>query len=375
MSVKLGITGSDGLVGWHIRAWNRTYRPDIEVRLASRDAFSDLAALTAFARDVDAIVHCAGMNKGPDAEVEVVNKHLAQQLALACEAAAAGGSRYPRLAFTNTSHWERATGYGIGKRAAGDLLIALAERHGSTCANLILPHIFGEFGRPYANSVVSTFCYQLARGETPQIQVDGDLELVHAHSVAERCVRAALDGEHGTIRVTGEPLKVSALHRQLSDMADLYFDKNMVPSLSAPLVRDLFNTLRSYRFPEHAEIKVAQHNDPRGRLFESVRALNGGQTFFSTTLPGATRGNHFHTQKFERFLVCAGEGEIRLRRLFSNDVHVLKVSGSEPRAVDMPTFHPHSITNTGAGELLTLFWANEIFDPNRPDTFAEAVLP
>ena len=92
------------------------------------------------------------------------------------------------------------------------------------------------------------------------------------------------------------------------------------------------------------------------------------------TLPGVTRGDHLHTRKFERFLVCAGNAEIRLRRLFSSDVQVLKVNGSEPSAVDIPTFHSHSITNTGSDELLTFFWSDEIFDPNQPDTYAESVL-
>lgn len=95
----------------------------------------------------------------------------------------------------------------------------------------------------------------------------------------------------------------------------------------------------------------------------------------STTHPGVTRGNHFHTYKFERFLVCAGDAEIRLRKLFSDEVHLFKVSGDAPCYIDMPTFHTHSIINVGEREVMTMFWAGEIFDPANPDTFSEKVLP
>jgi UDP-2-acetamido-2,6-beta-L-arabino-hexul-4-ose reductase len=373
MSLKIGITGAQGLIGWHIRAWLHAHRPDIEVRLGTRDTFADPGTLARFADGLDAIVHCAGMNRGDDRAVEEGNLDIARRLAAACDAVAGAGGRYPHVVYANSTHRDRDTAYGRGKRAAAELLGQAAGRQGAPFANLILPHVFGEFGRPFYNSVVSTFCHQLAVGETPGVQVDGDLELVHAQDVAARCVAAVATTENGDCRLTGTPLKVSALLRRLTELSDAYAGRNVVPELGDPLDRALFNTLRSYRFPQSMPGQLVRHRDARGSLFEAMKAANGGQTFFSTTAPGVTRGNHFHTRKFERFIVCAGEAEIRLRRLFSDEIHRFPVTGETPHYIDMPTFHVHNITNTGTGELLTLFWANEIFDPAQPDTFTEAV--
>jgi UDP-2-acetamido-2,6-beta-L-arabino-hexul-4-ose reductase len=373
--VKIGITGADGLIGWHVRAWLRVHRPDVEVRLATRPTFADTDQLLRFITGLDAIIHCAGMNRGEDADVETTNIDLAHRLTHACEMAVGAGAAYPRLVFANSTHVQRDTGYGRGKRVAATILAGSAARHGGGCANLILPNVFGEFGKPFHNSVVSTFCHQLALSETPQIQVDGELELVHAHVVAARCIAAVEDAENGDLRLKGVQLKVSDLLEKLDSMTQTYVNRNIVPDMRDTLDLALFNTLRSYRFPQHAQTSLTLHRDDRGTLFEAVKTDNGGQAFLSTTRPGITRGNHFHTYKFERFLVCTGEAEIRLRRLFSDTVHLFRVSGDAPCFIDMPTFHTHSITNIGSSDVMTLFWAGEIFDPTHPDTFSEKVLP
>jgi UDP-2-acetamido-2,6-beta-L-arabino-hexul-4-ose reductase len=120
-------------------------------------------------------------------------------------------------------------------------------------------------------------------------------------------------------------------------------------------------------------VPLERRADERGSLFEAVRSLNAGQTFFSTTQPQITRGNHYHTRKVERFLVVKGQAVIRMRRLFSDEVLEYPVTGDEPCYVDMPTLYTHNITNIGDGELMTLFWANEIFDSGDADTFFEVV--
>ena len=137
---------------------------------------------------------------------------------------------------------------------------------------------------------------------------------------------------------------------------------------------DLFNTLRSARFPVGAPIPLTPRIDDRGRLVEAVRSHGGpGQSFVSTTRPGITRGEHFHLRKIERFVVIGGRARISLRRLFTDEVVSFDVTGETPVAVDMPTMWVHKIINTGDGELTTLFWSNELFDPAAPDTFPELV--
>jgi len=108
-------------------------------------------------------------------------------------------------------------------------------------------------------------------------------------------------------------------------------------------------------------------------LFESLKTKTQGQVFVSSTNPGVTRGNHYHTKKIERFCVVSGSATIKLRKLFSKKVLVYKVTGKKPAYIDIPTFYTHNIKNTGKEKLLTIFWSNEIFDPKKPDTFMEEV--
>lgn len=368
--MRIGITGADGLVGTHVRAFLHNQNGIAEVRLARRETFQSTAALDKFVTGLDGVIHCAGMNRGDEAEVERTNSGLAESLVSAFERT---GTR-PVVVYTNSTHIERDTAYGRGKRAAATCLEAWGNRSQATVCNLVLPHVFGEFGKPFYNSVVSTFCHQLAHDETPQIQVDGQLELVHAQDVARACAAALTAGEGGMQRLAGEPLKVSELLARLRMLLERY-RQHVFPDLRNPLDLRLFNTLRSYLFPQHYPCVLKLHSDARGNLFEAVKADQGGQIFLSNTHPGITRGNHYHLRKVERFLVVAGEAEISLRRLFDDEVVTFRVSGDQPSYVDMPTLHTHSITNVGTVELQTLFWTNEIFDPLDPDTFIEAVKP
>lgn len=372
--MKIGITGSDGLLGYHVRACLHSQSGLHEIRLANRATFADETALDRFAGGLDAVIHCAGMNRGGDTEVERANRWLAEALI----GALLRTGTTPAVIYANSTHADRNTGYGRGKRAAGELLEAWGKAHGARVGNVVLPHVFGEFGKPFYNSVVSTFCHQLANGDTPRIDIDGDLELVHTQEVARFFIdwienpSSAVSREH--LRLNGRKLKVSEMLARLNRLLERYA-KGIVPDLRDQFDLRLFNTLRSYLFPSHYPRALELHADSRGELFEAIKADQGGQAFLSSTHPGVTRGNHFHLRKVERFLVVGGEADIRLRKLFSHEVVIFRVSGDRPAFVDIPTFHTHSITNIGSKELHTLFWANEIFDPNNADTYAEAVLP
>lgn len=366
--MRIGITGADGLLGFHMKALLHADRQH-EVRLATRETFASPGQLAAFVEGLDGIVHFAGVNRAPEAEVETMNRVLAEQLVAALIATGSKAS----LIYSNSTHIERDTAYGRGKKQASTAFAGWAAEAGANYVDLVLPHVFGEFGRPFYNSVVSTFCHQLAHQQAPVIQVDGDLELVHAQEVARRCLAALSANESGVVRMVGYPIKVSELLVRLQGLHQTYVSQ-VVPDLSAPLDLCLFNTLRSYLYPGLYPVELTLRTDPRGTLFEAVKTHHGGQTFLSTTHEGITRGNHYHLRKVERFLVTQGEAEICLRRLFTNDVQVFRVSGSRPCYVDMPTFHTHSIKNVGQGDLTTMFWTNEIFDPADPDTYAEPVL-
>lgn len=364
----VGVTGSNGLLGWHLQCRLLSLGAAYSTVAADRGVFRSDSELDDFVRQCDVIVHFAGMNRGDQDELESINKTLAQRLIAALERT----QHRPHLLFSSSTHEDRDTAYGRSKRFARDAFRRWATREGALYTHIVLPHVFGESGRPFYNSVVSTFCHQIAKSDTPKIERNGQLELLHAQQVAAIIVRAVEGRSDGELRPLGQPVEVSELLARLQDMAATY-SRGIIPNVGNQLDLQLFNTYRSYLYPENYPFTLPVNADDRGDLFEAVKSAQGGQTFLSTTRPGVTRGEHFHFEKVERFLVIRGQATIRVRRLFDHHVDEFVVSGHAPAAIDMPTLHTHSITNTGDEELLTLFWSNEIFDPDNPDTYQEAV--
>lgn len=365
--IKIGITGSSGLLGYHLRAFLYS-RKEFEVIAANKEIFADEAKMHDFVMQCDVIVHFAGMNRGDDALLYDTNIKLAQSLINAFEQSKVT----PFVVFASSTHIARDSAYGRSKKQAGELFQTWADSDGGTFANLILPNVFGEFGRPFYNSVVSTFCYQIAHQEEPVIVNDAEIELIHVQEVAKLVLSVIIGKKHGQIRVSGYQFKVSQLLAQIQGIAKQY-QAQLIPDLRGELDLQLFNTYRSYLFPDCYPVSLLLKSDDRGSLFEAVRSLNGGQTFLSSTHPGITRGNHYHLQKVERFLVVGGKATIRLRKLFESKVYEFQVSGDNPQYIDMPTFYTHNITNKANEPLLTVFWAHEIFDPQSPDTYQELV--
>jgi UDP-2-acetamido-2,6-beta-L-arabino-hexul-4-ose reductase len=151
-------------------------------------------------------------------------------------------------------------------------------------------------------------------------------------------------------------------------------DKGVFPVLNDKFEVNLFNTFRCYMdIPNHYPVKLVMNTDDRGTFVETIKTGLGGQVSFSTTKPGITRGNHFHTRKIERFAVIKGKARIQLRRIGTDKVLDFELDGSEPSYVDMPIWYTHNITNVGDEELYTIFWINEFFNPDDPDTFFEKV--
>lgn len=369
--LKIGYTGSNGLIGWHFGCFLKT-RSDARAFGANRATFLSQSVLDEFVQSCDVIVHLAGVNRGTENEVASGNIALASSLVEALER----NSRRPHLIFSSSIHALSNNHYGTVKNQCSEIFRTWSRRNNACFTNLILPHVFGEHGRPFYNSVVSTFCHQIARSEQPTINSNGELELLHAQSVAKLFFDVANSdrpaGLAEDIRPSGRKITVLELAEELRMLAQTYAD-GTIPDLNDPFRLDLFNTYRSYLYPTQYPITLPLRSDQRGALFEAVKTQMGGQCFLSTTIPGITRGNHYHLRKFERFLVTSGEAIIRIRKLSTDRVIEFPVSGSKPQVVDIPTLHTHSIINTGTDDLTTLFWSHEIFDPKNPDTYPETV--
>ncbi len=365
--MRIGITGAFGQFGWHLRCYLFAQK-EIEVACAGRDEFTDPQKLTKFVSGVDAIIHLAGVNRAEEAEVERANPALAEQLVSALKLA----SVTPHLLFSSTTHINNDNTYGQSKRKAGEVLARWANHADAKVSKFVFPHLFGEYGRPNYNSAVSTFCWQVANGEEPGVTGNGRVELLHFNDASKLLFEAIENGRNGDERPKGTDISVREVADRIKSLADSY-QNQIIPDLRDPLDLRLFNIYRGYLFPQHYPVSLKTNTDDRGSLTESVKSHNGGQTFFSTTKPGITRGNHFHYHKVERFLVVKGKAQISLRKMLTDERHEFVVSGDQLEYVDMPTHYTHNITNIGDEELVTLFWSHELFDPENPDTIFEIV--
>lgn len=369
MNGSFALTGAQGFLGWHLRCHLKG-EPGLQALAVPREAFEDAAALAEALAGATVVFHLAGQNRGPDAEVEATNLRLADQLIAALERL----PQAPAVVFANSIHHTRDTAFGRSKREAAWRLGAWADARGARFVDAVLPHLFGEGGRPFYNSAVATFCHQLAQGGTPQILEDGEVELLHAQRASARLLALARDPQaRGTVRLEGARMRASEALARLQSFQTTYA-AGILPRFETDLDLDLFNTYRACLYPARYPAPLTLHTDARGSLFEAVKTHHGGQAFLSTTKPGITRGRHYHRHKVERFLVVSGRAEIRIRRLFGEEVRVFPVSGESPCFVDIPTLHTHEITNAGDTDLLTLFWSHEIFDPAGPDTYSEPVI-
>jgi UDP-2-acetamido-2,6-beta-L-arabino-hexul-4-ose reductase len=356
--MKLAVTGANGFLGWHVRC--RAYAMGLECVAINRDAMADPDDIGRALRGVDAVIHCAGVNRGPDNEITDGIVSPARRLT---EAIARSG-RPVRVVYTNSTQAADGSVYGSAKRHGADILAALPG-----LSDVVLPNLYGEHGRAHYNSFVATFCHELAREQTPRVLHDRELALLHAQDAAEILIREAGSTGHQTIRPEGERIAVSRVLALLREFAATYRTGELPDITSAFRVR-LFNTYRSHLAPTEP-IAMLPRTDERGTLVECVRTETaGGQAFISSTQPGAVRGEHVHLRKFERFLVVSGEVEISLRRLYTDEIVRFRVSGDRPAAVDMPTMWAHKMTNVGDTPATTFFWTNELFNADDPDTFA-----
>ena len=364
--MKVGITGSQGFIGWHLQCFYKTIE-SVEIVCANRDTFSERSALQDFVKSCDVIIHLAGVNRASDEEILSGNINLAKSLINTCIELNAT----PHILFSSSTHVEGDSVYGKAKKIASDLFIKWNKEQQGKYTEMIIPHVFGEYGRPFYNSGVATFCHQIVKGEDLQINGNGQLELLHVQDLCEVIHQLIISPEN-SVRLQGSSISVREVVQKLTGFYATY-QSGVVPDLSDDLDISLFNALRGAIKAEDRAIENVLHEDDRGWLVETVKVQSGGQCFVSSTKPGVTRGNHFHRKKFERFFVLKGKAIIRLRKLFTEDIIEYVIDGTKPTYVDIPTLHTHNITNIGDNELITLFWSNEIFDPENPDTYWEDV--
>ncbi|MEZ4811245.1 MAG: NAD-dependent epimerase/dehydratase family protein [Allomuricauda sp.] len=375
---KIGITGQAGFVGNHLYT-TLSLRDDVELVPFERIFFDNKETLGQFVSNCDTIVHLAAMNRHDDPNVIYgTNITLVQDLIDACSHT---NSR-PHIIFSSSSQESKDNLYGKSKKEGKEKFMEWAKNSGGKFTSLTIPNVFGPFGKPNYNSVVATFCHKVARNEEPTILNDGEVGLIYVNDLVKIFIDAIFGEQkvqelgQNSFGVDIQPnhfVKVSAILGLLNKFKSDYMQKGIFPNLEDHFEKSLFNTFRCYIPESHYPVKFTKHTDPRGSFVEIARTQTSGQFSFSTTVPGITRGNHFHTRKAERFAVIRGKARIQLRRIGTDEVINYDLDGHEPAYVDMPIWYTHNITNMGDDELVTLFWINEPYDPQDADTYFENV--
>lgn len=374
--LKIGITGQPGFVGTHLFNTLNLNKDKFQTIPFEDSYFADEEKLNSWVKQCDVIVHLAALNRHNDPEVIYkTNLALVQQLIDAMQ----NTQSTPHVLFSSSTQEERDNLYGRSKKEGRLLFGKWATDNNAKFTGLVIPNVFGPFGNPYYNSVIATFCHQLTHNEQPRIDVDGELKLIYVSELVAIIIDKicdTTDSENVSQLIVPHTStnKVSELLQKLEGFKSNYFEKGIFPDLNNAFDRNVFNTFLCYIdhksfFPFH----LKKNTDDRGSFVETVRLNSGGQVSFSTTVPGITRGNHFHTRKAERFAVIKGKALIELRKIGTTEVLSFELDGDKPSFVDMPIWHTHNIKNTGDEELYTIFWINEFFDPGDPDTFFEVV--
>jgi len=373
MKIKIGITGQEGFVGQHLYNTIGLFPAEFESIPYHSSYFKDEAKLVEFVSNCDVIVHLAAMNRHNDPEVIYqTNIGLVQQLISALNQSKSKA----HVLFSSSSQEEKDNLYGRSKKEGRELLVNWAAQSGGKFTGLVIPNVFGPFGHPYYNSFIATFSHQLTHNEQPKIEVDGRVKLIYVGDLVKVIINQIRNAEGNplfAIPATDEH-QVSSILALLENYKKQYFDLGIIPPLNSAFETNLFNTFRCYfDLKNHYPVKFTKHTDDRGAFVEVIRLNVGGQVSFSTTVPGITRGNHYHTRKIERFAVIKGKALIQLRKIGTAEVLDFYLDGNEPAYVDMPIWYTHNIKNIGDEELYTNFWINEFYDPTDTDTYFEVV--
>lgn len=370
---KIGITGQSGFIGSRLYDTLGLFPQEFTRINFDKDWINNPEKLDAFVSECDVIVHLAAMNRHEDMKV-IYNTNI--ELVETLIASLKRTKSKAHVLISSSTQEERDNLYGKSKKEGREMLTNWAKEAGATFTGFIIPNVFGPFGKPFYNSFIATFCHQLTHGDQPKIDVDGEVKLIYVQELVEEilgAIREKRNNSENFIEPTAT-YKVSQILALLQNYTATYFQKGEVPVVKSSFELNLFNSFRSYiDIQDYFPRKYTQHTDERGSFVEIIRLGIGGQCSFSTTVPGVTRGNHYHTRKIERFAVIKGKALIQLRKIGTDEVFDFYLDGNEPSYVDMPIWYTHNIKNIGEEVLYTNFWINEAFDPADPDTYFEVV--
>jgi UDP-2-acetamido-2,6-beta-L-arabino-hexul-4-ose reductase len=369
------VTGSKGFIG---RNLVKRLEDQTDFKVTGFNRQDDPKIIPKLISEVDVVVHLAGENR-PANNADFVTSNV-ELTRLICEAAGSepqSNSRKLKIIFSSSTHSQERTPYGRSKKVAEKLLVNLSSSKFVPISILRLPGVFGKWCKPNYNSVVATFCHNIARGLPIKISdPDKMLTLTHIDTVVDCILNEIIDDDGGLQFPKIEPvynISVGQLSKKISS-----FEKSrkslVLGRVGSSLERSLYSTYISYLPPSRFSYKLPMFTDKRGTFVEMLKTQDSGQFSVFTAYPGVTRGEHYHHSKTEKFLVVKGEALFRFRCLQTQELVEIQTSAKISEVVDSVPGWVHDVTNTGDEEMVVLVWANEIFDQKNPDTNALKVL-
>ena len=400
--MKILVTGAHGFVGRNLVSQLRNIRDGKarnyalsgeELEIFEYDVDTDSSLLDDYCRQADFVFNLAGVNRPKDTSefmkgnfgfastlLETLKKHGNQcpvMLASSIQATLVG--RYA------------ASDYGRSKLAGEELFFAYSRETGAKVLVYRFPNLFGKWCRPNYNSAVATFCYNTAHDLPLQVNDPSTrLELLYIDDLVEEMLaalegkehRCEFDGVETILQEDGRYCAAPVTHKvTLGEIVELLHAFSRQPAtLVMPEIpphsfaKKLYSTYLSYLPKEKVAFPLKMNVDARGSFTELLRTENCGQVSVNISKPGITKGEHWHHSKWEFFMVVSGHALIRERKIGTDEVLEFEVSGREIKAVHMLPGYTHNIINLSETEdLVTVMWANEAFDPSRPDTYYEPV--
>ena len=382
--MKILVTGAHGFVGKNLCATlyniaagkDRSHGIDPDLTVYEYDLDTDPALLDTYCRDCDFVFHLAGVNR-PQDPAEFMQGNFGFTSVL-LDTLRRHGNACPVM-LSSSIQAALDNPYGQSKKAGEDLLFAYGADTGAAVLVYRLPNVFGKWCRPNYNSAVATFCHNIAHDLPIQVNDRATLlTLVYVDDVVDELIRAL--GDHPTR--DGAYCRVPVEHKvTLGEIVDyLYAFRDQPTTLMMPEIpngsfqKKLYSAYLSYLPAEKAIFDLKMNVDDRGSFTELLRTASCGQFSVNISKPGITKGQHWHHTKWEFFMVVSGEGRIEQRKIGTDEVLRFDVSGERIQAVQMLPGYTHNIINlSDTHDLVTVMWANELFDPNKPDTFFEKV--
>jgi len=362
------VTGSSGFIGKNlIEGLNKL--KGIEIKKFDID--DNISTLKNHLEEADLIFHLAGVNRPEKVEeFEIGNVNLTQTLVDILEKL----EKNTPIVFTSSIQATKNNSYGISKKKAEKILYNYSKRNRATIYIYRLPNVFGKWCKPNYNSVVATFCYNISHGLNISISDESKkIELVYIDDVIDEFIqlvsREQEDYEKRYYRIKRTfKMTLKELAKKIYQLRDIR-NTLIVPDLSDDFMKCLHATYLSYLDKENFSYKLDLKTDQRGNLAELIKSGHFGQIFVSMSHKGIIRGNHYHNTKVEKFCVLKGKAIIKLRHILEDEVLSFHVSEDKLEVVDISPGYTHSIENIGDDEMIVLFWANQIFDPEKPDTY------